>query len=243
MRYKSFFLVLLSCGFICLSAVDTLFISLGHDCKTAEILRTLNLRKDAYPFDWIGSIDFNGIYKCFETDFSDYFLKNNLKMLPLIYDVGLQGYYNRILDDAYGFTYNHDFPLDFSADMVADAKEEKITSGKIVTNFLDFHHIVYAKYQRRVNRLRDALRSTKKIFLIRTSGTYQEAKRLSSIIREKYPICNFTLVIVSSEEEAKYQWNLAYVKNFYIPSNIPINVFNKEELGPWVEIINFLYSN
>ena len=52
---------------------NTLFISLGAHCLPAGLLRDSGLRKAAFPFDWILSLDNEGVARALEDDFL-YFL-------------------------------------------------------------------------------------------------------------------------------------------------------------------------
>lgn len=50
-------------------------IPIGYNCATGMVLINLNLRKEAYPLDWVVSNPFF-VYEYIRTDFKDYFLKN-----------------------------------------------------------------------------------------------------------------------------------------------------------------------
>src|SRR5271155_2880823 len=50
-----------------------LVVSLGCDCSTAGILRNCGIRKAAYPFDWLRSIDLSGLIKVLDDDFAFFF--------------------------------------------------------------------------------------------------------------------------------------------------------------------------
>ena len=53
---------------------DVIF-SIGPSCKVAQYLKSLNLRKCAYPLDWQICNDFDRILHLFESDFSDFFIE------------------------------------------------------------------------------------------------------------------------------------------------------------------------
>ena len=53
---------------------DVIF-SIGQSCKVAQYLKSLNLRKYAYPLDWQFCDDFDRILHLFESDFSDFFIE------------------------------------------------------------------------------------------------------------------------------------------------------------------------
>ena len=51
-----------------------MFISIGIDCDTAEIIKKNNLREMAFPFDWV--VTYNGVAKIIQNNFKD-FLPNS----------------------------------------------------------------------------------------------------------------------------------------------------------------------
>ena len=55
-----------------------LFVSLGSYCKPAHMLRFCNLRKVAFPFDWICSMDGNKLIEIIESDFNNFLNENFL---------------------------------------------------------------------------------------------------------------------------------------------------------------------
>lgn len=48
-------------------------LSLGLECRVAKQLKTANLRKCAFPLDWMGYYDLEYAIKHFQTDFVDFF--------------------------------------------------------------------------------------------------------------------------------------------------------------------------
>ena len=52
-----------------------MFVSLGVDCGTANILRHLKIRNCSFPFDWV--VTYEGVTNIINNDFNDYLPKNN----------------------------------------------------------------------------------------------------------------------------------------------------------------------
>ena len=51
------------------------FVSLGSDCTSASIMRTIGLRTESYPFDWLMSLE--NINQDFESNFDTFFTDNS----------------------------------------------------------------------------------------------------------------------------------------------------------------------
>ena len=88
----------------------------------AGVLINFNLRKAAYPLDWMVSHNFYGVVEVFKTDFK-YFLDPEF----LAYRV------NYIENMYYQFGYNHFFPL-----IGQPVTEEVHVAGVVVPNYLDY---------------------------------------------------------------------------------------------------------
>jgi len=54
-----------------------IFVSIGPDCRTATLLKTLNLKKASYPFDWISIHNLSDIQLCLLDDFNEFLNKEN----------------------------------------------------------------------------------------------------------------------------------------------------------------------
>lgn len=50
-------------------------IPIGIDCRIAQLLRRHDIRKNAYPFDWI--VSYHGVYEFIKNDFQDFFPTTN----------------------------------------------------------------------------------------------------------------------------------------------------------------------
>lgn len=152
-----------------------LFVSIGIDCDVANFLSKYNLRKASLPFDW--NVSYNGVSKCIENDFKNF-------TEPLSAD--------RINED--DIYFHHDF-LDGATTQSPD----------------------HDKYHRRCLRLLNMFETSEKtgeyILFIRKGhlcyhheeqkGKYknivcdvEDAKRLSGILRSKYPLLKYKIIVV-----------------------------------------------
>lgn len=197
-------------------------ISLGTACPVAFVLRDIGIRTVAYPFDWV-AVPFKGLYRTIENDFDNFFIKKNL-------DFVMGPDFDGIIDTDTQFVFFHDFPI------ISDnpEQEDTVRSGKILENFLDFYDDINNKYQRRIFRFREALNSSEKVILIRYLATKEEAVLLRDLIQFKYPLLDFTIVIITDNLEHK-NWNEYQIENYYIP---PENIWNCYS----VEWLNIFYD-
>jgi hypothetical protein len=152
-----------------------LFVSIGIDCDVANFLNKYNLRKASLPFDW--NVSYNGVSKCIENDFNNF-------TKPLSAD--------RINED--DIYFHHDF-LDIAAASSPD----------------------HDKYHRRCERLLNLFKTAETtgefVLFIRKGhlcyhheeqkGKYknimcdvEDAKRLSGILRSKYPLLKYKIIVV-----------------------------------------------
>ncbi|MBE5812501.1 MAG: hypothetical protein E7314_02450 [Clostridiales bacterium] len=104
-------------------------ISLGWFCGTASAMSTLGLRCFSGPFDWCHS-NLDSILKIIETDFTDFMLKDNLKIVP--------DQHNYLIDTKYEFYYYHD----------------------IKSNLETEYQAIYDKYNRRITKFIEASKKT-----------------------------------------------------------------------------------
>jgi hypothetical protein len=195
---------------------DPIAISLGFSCTTSDMLRIHNIRCAAFPFDWIRS-SFDGLCNLLQDDFLDFLNPEYLTFENTF-----------IFNRKYTLTFHHDFPAERTEGRVDYLKE----------NYLDFIGDVSGKYQRRIERFYEVLNSGRIIYLFRLSSytrpwnldlsfqTKDRVIKLRDILSNKFPNCNFILVVIDSTEEYKTDWQLDRVKNFYIQ-----NVMSKDEWG------------
>lgn len=181
------------------SLKSPLCVSLGSNCTAAYQLRNSNLRTFAYPFDWILSRDINGLFKAIKTDFTDYFLKENL----------INSAAAQVIDTQYNMYYIHDFPY-----------HTVLVEGKIVPeidkNWLEYYPLNKEKYDRRIARFRQLKYAQETIIFFRYFYTTKaEALILKALLEEYLFPKKFTLVVIGDTQEYKEKWNIAGIENFF----------------------------
>lgn len=112
--------------------------------------------------------------------------------------------------DAYKFQFYHDFPKEGPYESaLAEVKE---------------------KYERRINRFREACLGTNPVIFIRSEViSKQEAVILRDLLMRKYPLLNFTILAISLDESFKQPWHLYRIRNFFCGTHSHI---------PWRGYIN-----
>ena len=119
------------------------YLTMGYDCSTAAILRGLELRQFALPFDWVES-SIPAITKCIKTNFTNYHT-----------DLYLNKQKNRLIDK-YGFQFPHDYPME----------NINNTIDTIVPNWKDYYDTVLEKYKRRIQRFLTIVNDDKPIIIV-----------------------------------------------------------------------------
>lgn len=144
------------------------YITLGIDCQPTFALKQLDLRKYALPFDWLTS-NVNMIVECIKDDFK--FFHQELRVDS-----------NNILCDKYGFGFAHDYPF------------KKEGEHGPVDNWMDYNIEVVKKYERRIKRLNDILKSDTPIISI-YKGPKEDIQYFKQIFKEKYNKTNIVYII------------------------------------------------
>lgn len=185
---------------------DPVVISLGYRCQVALQLRIHNLRKEAFPFDWMIT-PFESLYRLLENDFEDFLQPEKLifrKRFLYQDDWGeFKGSYPHIWESKYNLLLRHDFDL--------------------LDNFIEQYSVVASKYERRIIRFYNTLNSGKHVYFFRRVITKNQAQVLRDLLVKKFPTLSFTLVAISYYPEAKQDWTIPNVKNFYVPIPSPYN--------------------
>ncbi len=166
---------------------ETLFVSLGSYCNTAHILRACSLRKAAFPFDWVCSFNINSVIEQLEEDF------------------------NEFLDDNYLVSSSKTMLLNSYAHLEF-LHEGDFSSENYQANLIKFKE----KYQRRIDRFKGLFDYSGKVVFIRECYSNMkidrfkhfffdsaieisedDAMRLYKALKIRFPILNFSLVIVN----------------------------------------------
>uniref|UniRef100_A0A6C0AQA6 Papain-like cysteine peptidase n=1 Tax=viral metagenome TaxID=1070528 RepID=A0A6C0AQA6_9ZZZZ len=143
------------------------YLTLGYDCSPAAVLRNLNIRKFALPFDWVVS-DVNILEKCFEDNFSKF--HKNLKF----------NYNKTRLIDEYGFQFPHDYPLNNMTNINNNNVGEGIFGEEknnfITDNWINYYDVVLEKYNRRIERFKIIVNDINPIIVLCRYNTKQVFK-------------------------------------------------------------------
>jgi hypothetical protein len=196
---RLFFILILSTNAL---LANTLYISLGAACSSSLVLRELNLRKEAYPFDWILS-PHESLCQALASDF-EWFLT----------DLALRPDSTGVIDH-YGLHFVHDWPT--SADSRFDALKGDFTgASRLIDNWEAYTPSVRKKYQRRISRFRNACTGNDLVCFVRTEYVNQkEALEIRDIIKNRYPELNFTLLVISTAESFHIPWGFDNILNLH----------------------------
>lgn len=191
-------------------------INLGADCAPGLHTRRHGIRTAAYPFDWCFT-PYATVMHCIKNQFADFFQKENLvpSTLSLYRDdllafMKARGTDNAIensaspwvLDKKLAMVFNHDF---------SDRRPATINAQ---------YQANYEKYQRRIHRFYESIKSGKKIYFIRYQYiTKSESIELYQLLKSTFASTNFTLIVIADDEAFKTDWQIKGIRNFYSPDN------------------------
>jgi hypothetical protein len=165
-----------------------LFVSLGSTCEVSHEIRHLNLRVAAFPFDWIGTIDYSQLSNIFVDNFAHFFDEKFLVPWEKNQRVLLNTYYSLV------FPHEGDW----------SPQEFKKTFEKFKI-----------KFQRRIKRFNEISNYPGKVFFLRNAWPYPDdlatifkdsrnneisdeiALELYQTLKNKFPTTDFTLVIIN----------------------------------------------
>lgn len=166
-------------------------VSLGSACQSAWQLEVNEVRKWAYPFDWLVT-SFDGLVAFIMNRGEGFLERDNLEVVEVLKGDSLS--FLHVVDRKYDFHSIHDFffPDMYNYDKVKD------------------------KYERRIQRFFALLESDRKILFVRTQISRNEATYLDSLLHRLYPHLEYTLVAVSGDPDAQMDWGLERVRNFYM---------------------------
>lgn len=201
---------------------EPIVVSLGGNCAAARHFQAHKLSEAYMPFDWSFS-EFESIYLALHDDFKG-FLEN--------ISVKSSGEVNHeVVDETYNIRFVHEFK---NLDQNIDPANTRVA-------LYDYHENK-AKYERRINRLRKALRSKKKLFFFRTVITKQDALLLRDLISSRYPQLNYILVVMNNTDDFKTPWDEKNIKNFYIsnPTSASVTEEMQKEWDPIFRELNLI---
>jgi hypothetical protein len=169
---------------------EPLFVGLGSWCNVALALRDSGLRKVAFPFDWIASVDCEKFLEIFINDFEFF------------------------LDDEYlfvknGYFWNSYYRLEFPHDYIQDAEDREIWAAfkeKYQRRIRRFQEL--ENYRGKVYFIRSAFgysdhpdRFYRCPENVSISDKY--ARRLYNVLRKRFPYLDFDLIIIDFNQPNK----------------------------------------
>lgn len=171
-----------------------LLLGIGHDCSPAAALRSMGLRQEAYPFDWVQTHSI-GLRQCLSDGFL--YFHGNLRLME----------HGRRMIDQYGFQYPHDYPvIGLEDEQEKHEIQEKAGEGifaeemsrPIVSHWSTYYDLVKEKYNRRIQRFRQVFSGTKPIILF-SRYPDNDARELLTWFREFYQRNDIYMVNSSSD--------------------------------------------
>jgi hypothetical protein len=192
--------------------MDFQYISLGHDCSTAAVLKDSGLRNAAFPFDW-AETSFKALCACIEDNFKQFHQ-----------NVQLNSTKQRVID-TYGIQYPHDYPNIISSNY-SNIDNNFYAEHKICDDYEKYTDQVLEKYGRRIERFRNAMDDRAKPIIFLFRGFYAHALEIKKIIERVYNRENVIVVVGTKEVISLAQIN----------TNPAIVVCYPEENEKWNEL-------
>ena len=191
------------------------YISLGSTCCVTQQIKNHNLRKHAYPFDWVRITNLNNISKLLENKFIDFLEYDSLEFVE----------------------YSKKFSIN-------NVKGSNIYKNKYCGFYHEFHErlnsnnykIFYDKYKRRIDRLFYLLKSNQEITFIReelNQVKISKINRLRNILLQINPYMKFKIIIITNDERYK---NMCINNIIFYFNNDKISHWTRPELD-WNEIL------
>jgi hypothetical protein len=184
-------------------------ISLGWNCHSASAgvaMGIRNTKKNGYktcPFDEIVS-NYKGVIECIQDGLDDLYNINYLEIIQIPKesnwlntngDGDLMIYHKK-----YKFIFNHESPG--HANLYVYQKWPKGINHYILNNYEEFIN----RYKRRVQNMKDLLKSNKNItfILTRPNTGVSDINELCHVIHKKYPFLNFKFEFLNCDKYIYY---------------------------------------
>lgn len=185
-------------------------VSLGFDCQVAWQLEANNMRKFAYPFDWVHT-HFDSLINFIVNKGANFLDADKIAVIgPYPGDPSRL----HVIDVVYGIISYHDF-----------------RANPPFENYWE----VKAKYDRRIKRFFDLLNSNKKVLFVRYGLTRPQVEFLDGLLHFLYPTLSYTILAVNDDPEYLADWGLERVRNFYIQQTLGMW---KGDSARWKEILS-----
>jgi hypothetical protein len=192
--------------------MDFQYISLGHDCSPAAILKNSGLRSAAFPFDW-AETGFSALCSCIRDDFKQFHR-----------GVKLNSTQQRVID-GYGIQFPHDYP-NVTCSSYSSVDENFYAERKICDDYEKYTDQVLEKYGRRIERFRNAMSDHTKPIIFLFRGFYAHALEIKKIVEQVYGRETIIVIVATKEVISPAQIN----------ANPAIIACDPEENGKWNEI-------
>ena len=192
------------------------YISLGSTCCISQQLKNFNLRKDAYPFDWVRISNLNNVIKLLENQFSDFLDFESFEFCKFSNDFMINGLVGSNIYKNKYCTFYHEFP-------------EKI-------NDINFE-LFCQKYKKRIVRFLDLIKSNEKITFIREELRNVKISKINKLIETLYfinPNLDYKIIVITNDKNA-LNYNINKVT--FIHSNKKVTNWKRPELV-WKNIFN-----
>lgn len=169
-------------------------VSLGEKCFVAQTLNALNIRKTSSPFDWVDCANENGgLSSRLDLIINNFFGFFDKEYLYPVFEENYRLFANKYtnLSFRHEFSQNDDFDTSYP-----NIKE---------------------KYDRRIQRFVDMLKSKKKILFVYSTSIYENININEVIsklqqISDKYNNRNIYLLVVNSDRSLKRKNNIKYTR-------------------------------
>lgn len=174
----------------------SLLVSLGSHCVPASIIRLSGLRKAAFPFDWILSLDNDGIIQILEDDFA-YFLDEEFLVPDSLLLPKAQA--ENLVHLKYHIEFVHEG--NFRSDYFQNLQKLKEKYARRVQRFRDLGSFPGTVYFLRCNYIdaeKDVHRSFKPSGIVEISD--EEAFKIYTALKNRFPILKFKLVIINQSQ-------------------------------------------
>ncbi|WP_080846151.1 DUF1796 family putative cysteine peptidase [Cytobacillus gottheilii] len=173
--------------------------SLGHLCLASMQLQKFKLRPFSGVLDWVGSPNLGNINQLISHDFQDFLNFQHLQPVKYLSPTDLY-----VWDSYYDIGFNHDFKTDLNS-----------------LQQLGGYDLVKEKYDRRIARFNNKLKTSKRILFIRTEGNIEEIEALQQILAQK---CSgdFELLVVNHkpvQTMSEQFWNIPNVTVAEMPND------------------------
>ena len=179
-------------------------IPIGSTCSIAYQLKKLNLRNCSYPFDWIRINNLSNVTSLIENNFNNFLNKDNFRLDKISFEFEVNGRMISYIYDNNYCKFFHDFD-----DYIKEISFETFSE----------------KYIRRINRLYNAIKFSKKILFIREeigNLTQNKINLFCNLINKLNPNIEWKLRIIVRNEK------FVNLKK----KNVDI-IFNKEKIIDW----------